>query len=842
MRCFINKLNGGVNADNQDIEEFGPFHCPLLVASEASEDEYSDRKFSGYDGGDEMGERIGVPCSNAMQRPSESGEVTRIFADLLSSILESGTEFGNHARTYLREKPIAYHGRIRDLFPMPRIICLGKTDMEFPDALVINIANLSIAALSFLHGDRAVSVDRAPTRLQMDVQLHVLSKVEQLFTRLAQSTPGDASLTFGAFVGRGKSTKYPTTDPEQVDGLRKAGLVDPLPFLGKSMRDVVSSAAQMFPDGVNAEISEATFTAGKRADYLTLLVRHLRSGKVALCTNAVAAGSVFVVGKPNGKQREVWHGGRISEAARRPPKPPHLITPTALTHLETSKAEPFYIAKKDGSCFFDQLQLPPDLRKYMGRPPVRLDELLGLDGLTLSELQSYLLTESHHSEKSQLVPVNLTWAMGFSWSSYIAQSVMTGCCLKTGLDIQSLLADHTQVPTEMGEVVAVATDDVMHFSNVGPSIGEQWMEHLDTVFESVGVITNASKDISGTKNATCVGIDMVEGTRLSPHVLKLWNCLMAGKDLFNSPFCSPLELASYCGTTQWFSLLNRWSLSCLDEVYRFNRGDGQASIRRLPLNVLSELMIHISLFPFLESDLCRVWHDQLVASDASPSFGFGVAVATCSKRLVKQVGRCSHDANVHIRCARERTDAREKPRAGRVLRLDIGQSAFKTVLSMKASHIEHSGGMEAHALALGMRWLARRRCSHSKRVVFLVDATAIRSAAMKGRSSAPTLKKALQRCASVALACDWMVHLDYMPSESMPADWPSRGQPRPKAVNRHVHRIRQRDGTFKDRHKLSKLELTLRAENRRQAWLHKWLDEHNFNKTPSTSNPDAFAH
>ena len=144
----------------------------------------------------------------------------------------------------------------------------------------------------------------------------------------------------------------------------------------------------------------------------------------------------------------------------------------------------------------------------MGRPPVRLDELLGLDGLTLSELQSYLLTESHHSEKSQLVPVNLTWAIGFSWSSYIAQSVMTGCCLKTGLDIHSLLADHTQVPTEMGEVVAVATDDVMHFSNVGPSIGEQWMERLDTVFESVGVITNASKDISGTKNATCVGIDM----------------------------------------------------------------------------------------------------------------------------------------------------------------------------------------------------------------------------------------------------------------------------------------------------------------------------------------------
>ena len=214
--------------------------------------------------------------------------------------------------------------------------------------------------------------------------------------------------------------------------------------------------------------------------------------------------------------------------------------------------------------------------------------------------------------------------MGFSWSSYVAQTVMVGCCLRVGLPSAAILADETKVPDSMSQVVGVATDDIMHFSNQHPQIGREWMDELEKVFQDVSLKTNAQKDIVGTKNVTCVGIDIIDGVSLGPSLQQLWKVLSASLDLFTDPKCAPNELASYTGTTQWFDLFNRWLLSCLDETYAFNRGDDPGRVRALPSSVLSELMLNIALAPFWEVSLCRPWLDMLVATDASPSYGFGV--------------------------------------------------------------------------------------------------------------------------------------------------------------------------------------------------------------------------
>ena len=331
-------------------------------------------------------------------------------------------------------------------------------------------------------------------------------------------------MSFAQFVGRNASSKYPRLDASLVDGLDKAGLVDPSPFLSERARKISRSAQNMFPDGINAVGSDASFTAGKRSAYLQLLVRHLRSGKVGLTAHAHASGSVFAVGKSGGRHREVWHGGDVSVAACRPPKPPHQIIPSALVHLETDRAHPFYVAKKDGTCFFDQLSLPKDLCRYMGRPRVHLNELLGVDGMTSAELHSYFLSGERVTDLAETItPVNLTWAMGFSWSSYVAQSVMTGCCMRAGATVDTFLAHDGTVPEDMTAVIGVATDDVMHFSNEGPDRGQAWMEGLENIFAAVGVVSNPSKDLVGSRNATCVGIDFVEGTKLMPQVSKLWD-------------------------------------------------------------------------------------------------------------------------------------------------------------------------------------------------------------------------------------------------------------------------------------------------------------------------------
>ena len=112
-------------------------------------------------------------------------------------------------------------------------------------------------------------------------------------------------MSFGHFVGRNATSKYPRLYPSLVDGLKKAGLFVPSSFLLERARKIIRSAQNMFPDGIDAVGNDASFTAGKRSAYLQLLVRYLRSGKVGLSTRAHASGSVFAVGKSGGEQRDL---------------------------------------------------------------------------------------------------------------------------------------------------------------------------------------------------------------------------------------------------------------------------------------------------------------------------------------------------------------------------------------------------------------------------------------------------------------------------------------------------------------------------------------------------------
>ena len=311
----------------------------------------------------------------------------------------------------------------------------------------------------------------------------------------------------------------------------------------------------------------------------------------------------------------------------------------------------------------------------------------------------------HSDLASFVVPVNLTWAMGFSWSSYIAQYVMTGCCIRAGLEETSFLSDERKLPHDMGHVVGVATNDIMHFSNKNSDKGDEWIDLLDSVLDSVGVLTNASKDVVGARIAICVGVDIVEGLRLYPNGDKLWKLFVAGLDLFAVPSCTPLELAFYTGTLQWFNLLSRWMLPTLEKVYGFNRAASPSIARAVPSDVLSELMHNLILAPFWEVDLCRRWHNQLVATDASPSYEFGVAANSCPWSLVRKAGQASLDPDSHIRLKLEPHDPLEKPRSGNTVRLPLGQSAFRTVLSKRAEF--------RNILEVWKRMLSRLGCAGS---------------------------------------------------------------------------------------------------------------------------------
>ena len=127
--------------------------------------------------------------------------------------------------------------------------------------MLLDLTNLALAGLGFMHGDAKGSVNRKPTALQLQVQRNVAKKAYGLYMHIGRVASADRNITFASFVGRDERSKYPLIDADKVDGLAQAGLVDPLPFLDKPTRAIVTSESCMFPHGVASVGTSAVFTA-----------------------------------------------------------------------------------------------------------------------------------------------------------------------------------------------------------------------------------------------------------------------------------------------------------------------------------------------------------------------------------------------------------------------------------------------------------------------------------------------------------------------------------------------------------------------------------------------------
>jgi hypothetical protein len=289
----------------------------------------------------------------------------------------------------------------------------------------------------------------------------------------------------------------------------------------------------------------------------------------------------------------------------------------------------------------------------------------------------------------------------------------------------------------------------------------------------------------------------------------------------NGAEASPREVNSFLGRVQWYDLLNRSMLSTLRDVFGFVAQDDAERMQRVPTSVVDELALNIALFPCWVIDLTRGWMETLPVSDASEAFGLGFCTAQATTQLVREIASLPYDSDVFIRCQPEDGAPAERPRCGETFRLPFGLSRFKPVLSQKARWKSHSGGLEASAVAQGLRILSRSPGQHRRRGVFLVDARAVMGALRKGRTSAPTLWHPIRRCAALCLTCDWSLRFHYIPSESNAADWPSRGAIYSRERARQKRRLAQRSNGHV--RKFSKLELALRhrakaVETLRRNW------------------------
>ncbi len=716
--------------------------------------------------------------------PHPAWELVRRYHE---AVLNADNGFSKYLRRFTGASLPKLSGRCRDVLPLPlpalSELAVGQGLGTQHRAAAEQLLCHSAAGLNFLwSGQRARAVPRTASKLQQAVLRRLFTKVLLILEVLEKSVESaDSTDAFARVVGRSDVGKYPDLRSDAVDLLERCGGVDPQPSLDASARAVVESETLLFGDAA-AELPQlARFEAGTAEEYRRLVVRQLRAGKVALMLRPKAVAATFTIGK-KGKDalREIWNGKEITQAAARPPKPPLQANPSALAELEASADRPLWVSGRDARVFFDQLLAPPELLPFLGRPAVLLSELLADETLTREEVGSYLLDGPLPSDDCMLAPVSRVWPMGFGWSSLVAQSHMVRCVEEAGFKRDQLLTEEGCLLPAGSEALSVATDDVLHFLRASPAeleeVARPPLEALDEAWTRLEVLGNPLKSFDLLPSAEVLGVTLRDGTALSARGPRIADLMRGLVDLLGGATASPRELASYGGVLQWHNLLNRPLFSCLHDFYAFTRSAHELEQRAVPPRVLQELCLNVGLMALWSADLSRPWLPCMAATDASGSFGFGVCLASCSPGLSRDVAAHAGAWDHYLRLTPEPGDEPERPRVGRELRLGLGQSHFKRLLAVRARKLEHSGSLEATGVVLGLRRLARRAAWHGHRGAFLVDAQAVRAALQKGRSSAGTLRHQVGQAAALLLACDWRMRFAYLPSESNPADAPSRGK------------------------------------------------------------------
>jgi len=594
--------------------------------------------------------------------------------------------------------------------------------------------------------------------------------------------------------------KYPSMKADCVDLPVEAATCDPSKLVPPGLWQEVSNADTLFVSSLPHSVENAVPAGADRTEYVKLVHRQLLCGKTLLHTTVKAVGDVFCVGKSNAnRQREVWNGSRISEAAAEPPTPMLLANPSCFVDLIFRQGEEIFMSKRDVGTCFDVLRAPTSLQQWFGRPPVTLNGIMSICGVSSADLQQFIVCA--HLDKLEpdtpLFPASTVWPMGFSWSSCIAQACVVECCKQAGVPQHAFMSMDC-LPPSGAEACGVATDDTFFIHKSRP-LAESRLTNLDCALESNGMPKNSSKDVDLEPSMTALGCELTsQPAAAEPASNKLVPLFAGFLDLLAKGSSSPRALNRSLGVEQWFCLLNRPMFSVFDSVYEFVRKEPEDKIEKLSMPVMTEVAVATFLMPLLGADLGREFLPLLTACDASPSYGFGVVYKPCSPELAEAVGSLAERRGDYVQFYPDPQAPPPKDRLGTPHKLPLHQKDFHVAISAKAKWKVHSGRLEAHGLLLDLKWLLRSPSNFHHRLPVLIDAKAVLGAAAKGRTSAPGVRGTIRHIAALLLGTNSLLRLVYVPSEHNPADKPSRGLKRVRRrfakrglrLTRHENRVR----------------------------------------------------
>ena len=682
----------------------------------------------------------------------------------------------------------------RDILPLPPVLVSDldhRCDLPPPlRQVLLAYANVSIAALNSLGSCSASAPVLPASKVQRVALTNVVSKVANMWDRLMTLSDVDLEPA-GAIWQLVSDPAVRPLNASLIDTPDVAAQCDPMPHLDEETRARILAPTGVFSSAPTRLLRFPGISGSERRQYIALVVVQLRAGKLALSSRILAGASVFGRVKSDGKRmREIWNGSLVSQAATRPPPPPDPVPPSCFAYQEVEPGQRLRASKRDAKCWFDQLKLPDHLQLYMGRPRVRRAELLAA-GMTPAELTS-VCRRPGDQHADAWYPVAQVWGMGFSWSSTVAQQTLLSVCREAGLGSSVILSPERAVPASTHLQFGVATDDALIFSTV-PGASVRAAERLDHEFRRAGVVRNEAKDVNDALNATCVGVDLVDG--------RMWNAppqriLAAIEDLtvlMERPHCAPLVMAAYLGKLTWYDLLCRPKLSCYQVVYEFTRrADGTAPVS-VPREVTDELFTSVALTPWWTVPLERPFHNTVLATDASTDYGFGGAAMDFELDELRQLSRLCSKAGDRV-VLDPPGDVVGASGLGKRHRLGASKHEFRTVFSIPAKFKTHINIMEVGALNMGLKWWLRNPARHDRRLVLLLDSKVALGGAAKGRSSSGPLLHALRQTAALVMAGALQPYYVFIGTRDNPADKPSRGcstRARDTRLVRKVHTLKR---------------------------------------------------
>ena len=521
--------------------------------------------------------------------------------------------------------------------------------LRFTQAVVVVVVNFGYGCVILTGGDsfHATVAQRAAIQ-------NISLRARELEGRIRESCIDRVSCenSWRHFDGKGLD---PIADlvASLVDCPARAGCCDALDLIPPEWADFVFSEELMFPDPPEGLSNFPGFFACPFSQYAELTARLWRFKKARLRASVRGGGTVFPVQRAGGKQGEVFHATRVSEACARPPMPRHLASLSGFVCIELGPERLLRVTKRDARCYFDQFRLPPSLIKFIGRPSVTVDQLRKC-GIFHDDIVRYGVdSESTFSgDEWKRLPGNaivwpcwFVWRMGFAWSSYIAQESLFKICVRSGLLESMALGQRKPVPGCDSLFFSLATDDTMICSTAGPGHTLKAARRLEIEMARAGVEKHPGEDEDDVLNCTCVGVALADGRWWWPPGDKMTILQRAVFHLGHTLVGSSAGLASMLGSIQWFDMLQRGQFAFYDAFYREACDYDDHSPRVLPMDCIREILASaVVLAPFWVVDM-RLGHlDLVAATDASGDYGIGGCVAPASRELLSSLVRvCERD-------------------------------------------------------------------------------------------------------------------------------------------------------------------------------------------------------